>query len=566
MANNKLRLAILTGSDSEATRLAIESLIALPNAEVCGILLDTEQPSFRRRMRNLRRNIRREGVSYAWFRIGEAIYDRVETWAARIASPEEADRLLRESFPARAFSLADFTRMHGIPVIDVGNINSQTAADSLRKLRADLGVVLGTRILKRSTFSVPVMGSINLHKGKVPEYRGQPAGFWEIYDEESSAGVTVHFVDDGLDTGDIVGEATVAIHLKDSPETLRRKLDLCGAEILPKCVSQIAEGTFIRQPQPKSSHKPRTSPTRKDRKAVEARLHDAAQQQSQWLHVVKTLAYLMIYHFGVFRLVRFWHRRAARGRGCILLYHRVNNLTRDSLTTSIERFAEHLATVKKHYPVLTTKDLVERLKANERLTASPVAIHFDDCYRDVFTNAAQILARVSLPACAFVSSGFVDTNRIFPHDLDKCPFKLENLESREVLGLTERGFEIGAHTVNHVDLGQVSLDVAVKELRQSKRELEAILGQPVNLVSYPYGRKWNIRPEVVDVVKRSGYDAMFSAYGGYVEGRADLFDIRRIGVSGQHRPLDLLMDIEGLSLGAWKFRLTNPDVRPSEVR
>jgi peptidoglycan/xylan/chitin deacetylase (PgdA/CDA1 family)/folate-dependent phosphoribosylglycinamide formyltransferase PurN len=566
MANSKLRLAILTGSDSEATRLAIESLIALPNAEVCGILLDTEQPSFRRRMRNLRRNVRREGISYAWYRIGEAIYDRVESWATRIAPLEEAEKLLRQSFPARAFSLADFTRIHGIPVVDVGNINSQTAANELRKLSVDLGIVLGTRILKRSTFSVPSMGSINLHKGKVPEYRGQPAGFWEIYDGQSSAGVTIHFVDEGLDTGDIVAEATVAIHPKDSPETLRRKLDLCGAELLPRCVSQIAEGTFARLPQPKSPHKARTSPTRKDRKVVEGRLDIMAEQQSPWLHVMKTLAYLMIYHFGIFRLIRFWHGRSARGRGCILLYHRVNNLTRDSLTTSIERFAEHLAIVNKYYPVLATKDLVERLRANTRLTASPVAIHFDDCYRDVFTNAAQILARVQLPACAFVSSGFVDTDRIFPHDLDKCPFKLENLESGEVIGLTERGFEIGAHTVNHVDLGQVSLDEAVTELQQSKRDLEAILGRPVNLVSYPYGRKWNIRPEVVDVVKRSGYDAMFSAYGGYVEKHADLFDIRRIGVSGQHRPLDLLMDIEGISLGALKFRLTDANARPSEVR
>lgn len=566
MADSKLRLVILTGSDSEATRLAIESLVALPAAEVCGILIDTERPPFPRRMRNLRRNVSREGASYVWYRVAEAICDSLENWAARISPHEEAEKLLRESFPNRAFSLPDFTRIHGIPVVDVGNINSQTAANELRKLRADLGVVLGTRILKRSTFAVPAMGSINLHKGKVPEYRGQPAGFWEIYDGESTAGVTVHFVDDDLDTGDIVGEATVAIHPKDSPETLRRKLDLCGVEFLPQCVSQIAEGTFVRQPQPKSQHKPRTSPTRKDRKLVEERLSVAAAQQPQWLHVAKTLAYLVIYHSGILRLVRFWHGRSTRGRGCILLYHRVNNLTRDSLTTSIERFAEHLATIKKYYPVVTTRDLVEQLKANGRLTAAPVAIHFDDCYRDVFTNAAQMLARVKLPACAFVSSGFVDTDRIFPHDLDKCPFKLENLESSEVIGLTERGFEIGAHTVNHVDLGQVGLDEAVTELQQSKRDLEAILRQPVNLVSYPYGRKWNIRPEVVDVVKRSGYEAMFSAYGGFVDGDADLFDIRRIGVSGQHRSLDLLMDMEGISLGAWKSRLTNANTRPSEVR
>ncbi len=566
MVNSKLKVAILTGSDSEATRLTIESLIALPNAQVCGILLDTEQPSLKRRMRNLRRNVRKEGISYIWYRIGEAIFDRVESWAARVAPQEETEGVLREAFPQRAFSLTDFTRIHGIPVVDVGNINSQRAADELRRLKADLGVVLGTRILKRSTFSIPSMGSINLHKGKVPEFRGQPAGFWEIHDGESSAGVTVHFVDEGLDTGDIVGEATVPIHPKESPETLRRKLDICGAEILPRCISQIAEGISTRIPQPKSQHKARSSPARADRKFVELKLGSAAAQQSSWIHVAKTLAYLVIYHSGILRLVRFLHGRPAHGRGCILLYHRVNNLTRDSLTTSPERFAEHLVTVRKHYQVVSTKDMVEHLKSHKGLRPPPIAIHFDDCYRDVFTNAAQILAQLSLPACAFVSSGFVDTDRIFPHDLDKCPFKLENLESKEVVGLVEKGFEIGAHTVNHVDLGQVGLDDAITELQQSKKDLEAILCGPVDFVSYPYGRKWNIRPEVVDVVKRSGYGAMFSAYGGYVDGRADLFDIKRIGVSGQHRSLDLLMDIEGISLTAWKFRLLGAKTRPSEGR
>jgi hypothetical protein len=187
MADHKLRLVILTGSDSEATRLAIESLIALPNEEVCGILLDTEQPSLRRRISNLRRNIRREGLSYSWYRLGEAIRDHVESWATRIAPREEAEKLLRESFPARSSSLANFARIHGIPVVDVGNMNSQTAANELRKLSADLGIVLGTRILKRLTFSALSMGALKLQGGKVPEYRGQPAGFWEIFDSEFTA-------------------------------------------------------------------------------------------------------------------------------------------------------------------------------------------------------------------------------------------------------------------------------------------------------------------------------------------------------------------------------------------
>jgi peptidoglycan/xylan/chitin deacetylase (PgdA/CDA1 family) len=554
MTSKKLRVAILTGSDSEATCLSISSLIRLPGIEVRGILLDTERATFRRRLRNLKHNVKREGLSYLWFRLGEAIYNKVEGWAEKLTPQKEVKQLLLESFPDHPFSLGDFTRTRNIPLMEVGNINSPKAVETLQQMDLDLGIVLGTRILKRSTFSVPRMGSINLHKGKVPEYRGQPAGFWEIYDGRTEAGISVHYVDEGLDTGDVVGEALIQIHPKDTSETLRRKLDQRGAELLAETVNQIAEGYAVRRPQAKSAHKTRTSPTRRERLQATQKLGLPTQQPSPVMYVLKTLYYLFLYHTGIYSMVRAYHRRFSSRRACILLYHRVNNSSCDPLTTSVKRFAEHLSMIRGLYPVVSTSRLLEQLRNNQLLFATPVAIHFDDCYRDVYTNAVPLLARHEMPACLFISSGYVDTDRAFPHDLEKCPFRLENLRTEEVAGLVRRGIEVGAHTVNHVDLGQVSLDEAVSELTQSKRDLEAILGRPVTVVSFPYGRKENIRPEVVNVVRQAGYSAMFSAYGGFVEKGDDLFDLRRVGMSGAHRPLDVLMDIEGLSLRAWKYR------------
>ena len=551
MSKDKLRVAILTGKDSRTTCESVEQIVSLPNVEVVGILLDSEQATLKRRLHNLRRNVRREGLSYLWFRLGDGLFDLVEGWAERVAPREEAMRVLRQAFPDRAFRLSDLTRLHGIPVFDVGNINGAKAVETLRGLQVDLGVVLGTRILRRSIFSTPRFGSVNLHKGKVPEYRGQPAGFWEIFDSQQVAEVTVHFVDDGLDTGDVVGVAQVLIHAQDSPQTLRSKLDVSGAELLRTCVSQIAEGTAVRRPQPKADHKTRTSPTRRERRTVEKRLGLAA---PRGLHVIKTLLYLALYHSGIYGFIRARHAKSSGGRGCILLYHRVNDLSCDWLTASVEEFAEHLCTVRQRYSLVSTAQMVAKVKGSEHLFGSSVAIHFDDCYRDVYTNASRILAELQMPACAFVSSGFVDTDRTFPHDLKRSPFSFENLSVGDITDLVRRGFEIGAHTVNHVDLGAVDAQEAAVELAQSKRDLEAIVGRPVNLVSYPYGKRSNIRPEVVELARRSGYDAMFSAYGGYVNGNADAFNIQRIGVSGQYRALDLLMTIEGISLEVLKER------------
>jgi hypothetical protein len=64
----------------------------------------------------------------------------------------------------------------------------------------------------------------------------------------------------------------------------------------------------------------------------------------------------------------------------------------------------------------------------------------------------------------------------------------------------------------------------------------------------------NIRPPAVESVRQSSYQALFSAYGGTIRSGSPLYDLRRVGVSGNFRPLDLLMEIEGLSPSAlWRW-------------
>src|SRR5439155_20333705 len=116
------------------------------------------------------------------------------------------------------------------------------------------------RILKPTVFSIPRLGCINLHKGEVPAYRGMPPGFWELYDGRESAGVTIHYVDAGLDTGDVAAASRVPIHAKETPESLRKKLDPEGVRLLTEVVRQIGQGISVREAQPKGTHAPRTRP------------------------------------------------------------------------------------------------------------------------------------------------------------------------------------------------------------------------------------------------------------------------------------------------------------------
>jgi folate-dependent phosphoribosylglycinamide formyltransferase PurN/peptidoglycan/xylan/chitin deacetylase (PgdA/CDA1 family) len=557
MEGRKLRVAVLTGADSPATCETITLVARLPQLQVVGILQESQAPSFRRLWRNLKKNMRRNGFYYCYWRLGQLIKDSLDRLAARLVPRAELAELLRQSLPDRISCLTELSQARHLPLEKFANLNDSKVANVLRKLEVDLGIVIGTRILKRSTFSVPRLGCLNLHKGKVPEYRGMPVGFWELYDRQSTAGVTVHFVDDGLDTGDVVEADVLAISPKDTPETLRKRLDRLGSEVMARCVAAIADGRGTSYPQPASQQKPRTSPSIRQRRELDRRLGCASAFTFPWAYVLKTSLYLVIYYSGLFHVVRAFRRLRRKSRACIVLYHRVNDLTEDALTTSIERFAEHMVVLRKYYRAISSSVLSEKVRSKEKLSPDCIAIHFDDCYRDVFANAFRILSQVSWPACCFVCSGFVGTDRMFSHDAD-CPFRLENLSVDELVELSKGGFEIGSHTVNHADLGRCSYQVAVTELEQSKRDLEKFLRKPVRLFSYPFGRQHNFRMELVEAVRQAGYQAIFSAYGGYVDKNTDVYDICSVAACSRYRSLDLLMEIEGLSLAALRKRWLTP--------
>jgi peptidoglycan/xylan/chitin deacetylase (PgdA/CDA1 family) len=268
---------------------------------------------------------------------------------------------------------------------------------------------------------------------------------------------------------------------------------------------------------------------------------------------IKAAVWLGLFHSGLYGLIR--RLRKGTSRGAILLYHRVNDASADVLTASTRRFAEHLVVLRHYYRSIATDDLLERVASHKPIEPTSVAIHFDDCYRDVRTFAAPLLAAAGVPAVAFISSGFVDSDRVFLHDEDKYPQRFANLRSEDLKQLPALGVAIAAHTVNHADLGTVSLEQAGVEVIESRRQLEEVMGRPVLLFSFPFGKISNIREEVRQMVAGAGYRALFSAGGGFVDQNTALLDVPRFGVSSDHSPLALMMELEGISLEHFRYWL-----------
>ncbi|MCC7573112.1 MAG: methionyl-tRNA formyltransferase [Candidatus Methanofastidiosum sp.] len=119
-------------------------------------------------------------------------------------------------------------------------------------------------LLKEEIFSFPKLGTINLHTALLPKYRGAVPIFWTYYLFDRDAGVTVHYIDKGEDTGDIILQKGVKVDLGERYYDLRAKFEAAGAKVLLESINLIESDIVQRKKQPSESPTPRAKRVKKD--------------------------------------------------------------------------------------------------------------------------------------------------------------------------------------------------------------------------------------------------------------------------------------------------------------
>ena len=225
----------------------------------------------------------------------------------------------------------------------------------------------------------------------------------------------------------------------------------------------------------------------------------------------------------------------------ILTFHRVNDYDSNPLTTTVATFEETVHELKINYNVISLTALIRKIRNKEAFDSKSVVITFDDGYRDNFLYAAPVLKKWNFPATFFVTSEYINTKRIFPWDTEND--KMHPVMSwDEVKELSNAGFDVGAHTANHVDLGRVPLEVARKEVMCSKEEIESQINKRISTFSFPFGRPECIRDDVKLIIKEAGFDCCCSMYGGKVGLNSDPYNLPRIGM--YPNTTELLMELD----------------------
>jgi folate-dependent phosphoribosylglycinamide formyltransferase PurN len=129
-----------------------------------------------------------------------------------------------------------------VPTLEVDDINAPEVVRAVRDAAPGCGVVTGTSILRTPVMeSAPVW--LNIHCGITPRYRGVHGAFWAVQEGRPElAGVTVHQIDAGIDTGGIVAQATIALEGDDTYRTLPVKQYLAGTPLMVAAVQAALDG------------------------------------------------------------------------------------------------------------------------------------------------------------------------------------------------------------------------------------------------------------------------------------------------------------------------------------
>ena len=510
------RLVVYNGDPSHSVAKAIFQIDDAQPGLQWLMLHHAPQKSLSQLLRSQQLNLKRNGwrwIPYQALEIARLVWQRTQ------------ERQAPGSERVHDFSVRALQKRANFQVEHVQDIHAPEVLQRVRDYRPDLGLSLAAPILRRSLFSIPRLGTINLHKGKLPDFRGMPPAFWELMNDQPSVGCSVHYVDDKLDTGAVLQRATVPRAMHATLRGLQLELDEVGNRILGATVRQVLSGISVAEAQTPGSGKTFRKPTLEQQGALRRKLSTPLPWSKRVTHTVKEIAFssasavhsLLLRHFIAPRVT-------------VLLYHRVTDEVRDNLTVGVAQFERQMAYVARHCQVLSIEEVIA-MPTPPRGSRPLVAETFDDGYLDNHAHAVPILLRHRVPAAFFVSTGIVGTDGRFPHDLRRGNPPIPVMRWDQLREMQKFGFTVGSHSVSHIDCAAEPEAMVRDELIRSRAAIEAELHLRDVIFAYPYGGRQHMTPARLEMVRQAGYVGCLSAYGGTNVGRVDAFNVLRKGIN-----------------------------------
>ena len=176
----------------------------------------------------------------------EKVVEKKFNLVAVVTAP---DRPAGRGRKIKSSAVKHFVEAKNIPVLQPTNLKAPEFLKQLNELEPDLMVVVAFRMLPREVWSIPPLGTFNLHASLLPNYRGAAPINWSIINQEKYSGVTTFFINEEIDSGAILLQEKVDIETQDTAGSLHDKLAKKGSELICNTIRGILKGSITPQKQ-----------------------------------------------------------------------------------------------------------------------------------------------------------------------------------------------------------------------------------------------------------------------------------------------------------------------------
>jgi peptidoglycan/xylan/chitin deacetylase (PgdA/CDA1 family) len=400
--------------------------------------------------------------------------------------------------------------------------------------RPDVLLVLTGRGAERELMDRPAMRTLWLRVGRRAfDAPPEPAGWCELVDGADA--LTLEVRGTALDEGGlpVFMRRVIDIEPFETLESLGIKAASQGSEMCLEALVALSAGPATPVDIDTSPHEPATPPSREQiaalREARQRKLTEARAQQAYRDYYSSPAVWTKLAAVAPM-LARRRSRLAESGQAPIIVvfFHRVANDAGSRMTVPLELFAEQIALIREHYPIVSLAEAQARLASGHNAETA-VAITFDDGYAADLTTSVPLLRALNVPATFFVSIGQVREQRPFDHDEGLGDGAPRVMTLDELRAFDGDGISIGSHAWCHDDCGQIGGDALQRAIVESRAALESELGHSVPHFAFPKGIKHvNMTPESWAMALET-YDFVCTAYGDYNFPSEGLTHIRRVG-------------------------------------
>ncbi len=229
----KLRTIVLYSSGHLGSATCLNRMVHMPELEIVGVVKSKPLSLTGKTAKKVARHLEKIGWRFGWLLSWQQII-QVLGYAISLLLPVKRELIL----PAWKIS-----RLHGFPVHRVTNINHDESIRIIRDLNPDIIIsAYFNQIIADDVIALAKIGILNIHPGWLPAYRGVMAYFWVLKNGSDSAGVSVHWIDEGIDTGELVARRKFRINKGMTQQKVLILTAVIGSVLVRRIARKLLKG------------------------------------------------------------------------------------------------------------------------------------------------------------------------------------------------------------------------------------------------------------------------------------------------------------------------------------